>query len=530
MRIIVCENYEELSEKAAQIVASQVTLKPDSVLGLATGSTPIGLYNKLAKMYAEGKLDFSCVKTFNLDEYYPIKKTNTQSYDFFMQKNLFSKINIKRENTYIPNGETKNPQKECENYDNLIKANGGIDLQILGIGKNGHIGFNEPDATLNSMTHLTNLTEDTINANSRFFDSFEDVPKQALTMGIYNILTAKKIVLLANGASKRKVVSELISGGINTKIPATMLNAHPDVVLICDRDSYMGARMGVDVGGTNIKFAVVDNEKLIYKDSIKTPDTEEGVVDGICTQIERMKKDFDIKTVGIGIPGEVKDGLVSTDNAPFCNTPLEKMVKERTGICVSVDNDANCAAIGELVFGSTKDCDNIIIITIGTGIGGGIVMNRQICHSNHNMGEIGHMIIDGENGRPCPCGQIGCWEMYCSMTAFLKDAKGMAEKNPESILFKILKDDAITGEAVFKAIDEGCPVAKKVFDVYIRRLATGINSLVNIFGPDAIILAGGVTRQGENLLKPLKKLVKGDTRLEISTLQNDAGALGAAML
>ena len=244
MRIILCDNYEELSKKAAKIVASQITLKPDSVLGLATGSTPLGMYNELARLYRQKELDFSEVKTFNLDEYYPIKKKNKQSYDWFMRENLFSKINIKNENIHIPNGETGDPQKECCDYEKSIKANGGIDLQILGIGRNGHIGFNEPDATLNSFTHLTNLTENTIKANSRFFDSFDDVPKQALTMGISTILNAKKIILLASGASKRKVVSEFINGGINTSIPATMLKTHPDVVIICDRESYPEANPG----------------------------------------------------------------------------------------------------------------------------------------------------------------------------------------------------------------------------------------------------------------------------------------------
>ena len=269
MRIIICDNYDELSKKAAKIVASQITLKPDSVLGLATGSTPVGMYNELIKLYRHGELDFSEVKTFNLDEYYPIKKKNNQSYDYFMRENLFSKINIKNENIHIPNGETENPETECIEYEKQIKSSGGIDLQILGIGRNGHIGFNEPDATLNSFTHLTNLTENTIKANSRFFENEEEVPKKALTMGISTILNAKKIILLASGANKRKVVSELISGGINTNIPATMLKTHPDVVLICDRESYSGAKFGIDIGGTNIKMVTLALELTGSMDFIK---------------------------------------------------------------------------------------------------------------------------------------------------------------------------------------------------------------------------------------------------------------------
>ena len=179
MRVIVCDNYDEISEKAAKLVASQVILKPDCVLGLATGSTPIGLYNKLIELNKNGEIDFSEVTTFNLDEYYPIKKSNSQSYDYFMKEHLFSKVNIKPENTFIPNGETTDPEAECENYENLIEEKGGIDLQILGIGKNGHIGFNEPDEFLNSKTHVTKLTESTIEANSVFFGKAEDMPREA---------------------------------------------------------------------------------------------------------------------------------------------------------------------------------------------------------------------------------------------------------------------------------------------------------------------------------------------------------------
>lgn len=240
MRIIICENYEKMSKRAAKLVAAQVLLNPQSVLGLATGSTPVGMYNELISMYRAGELDFSQVKTFNLDEYYPIKRDNEQSYFKFMYKNLFSKINIDLYNIHFPDGETDNPVSECENYEKLIAQSGGIDLQILGIGQNGHIGFNEPDVNLNPYTHLTNLTENTIKANSRFFEAYDEVPRKALTMGIATILRAKKIILLASGLNKSRVVSELIKDGINTSVPATMLKAHPDAILICDRDAYSG--------------------------------------------------------------------------------------------------------------------------------------------------------------------------------------------------------------------------------------------------------------------------------------------------
>lgn len=532
MRVIVCENYGEMSAKAARLVAAQIMLKPDSVLGLPTGSTPVGMYNKLGEMCQRGDVDFSQVKSFNLDEYYPIKRDNEQSYYRFMYENLFSKINIDLKNTHIPNGETENPVLECENYEKMIKDSGGIDLQILGIGQNGHIGFNEPDANLNSCTHLTELTDSTIKANSRFFDSYDEVPKQALTMGIATTLSAKKIVLLASGANKSRVVSALLNGGINTSIPATMLKTHPDVVLICDRDAYSGARLGVDIGGTNIKFAVVDGGTVKHKCSIETADACEKIISDISLEIIRLTEKYNIKNVGIGTPGIMKEGCVTCANLPFDKTPLEKLISKKTGVSVCVDNDANCAALGEITFGNTTDCENIVLVTLGTGIGGGIIMDGQICHSNNNIGEIGHMIIQAENGKQCPCGQAGCWECYCSMTAFEESAEEYALANKDSILYNIYSENEnkLSGKLIFDAIDKGCPIANEVFDRFLNYLARGIESLANIFGPDAIVLAGGVTVQNDRLLEPLNKKLKKNVRIEISKLQGDAGALGAAML
>lgn len=240
MRVIVCDTYDELSAAGAKLIESQIMLKPNSVLGLATGSTPIGLYKKLVELNKNGEVDFSKVVTFNLDEYYPISPNNNQSYYYFMNEHLFNHINIDKNNTHIPNGETKTPDEECKNYEKLIEKAGGIDLQLLGIGQNGHIGFNEPDDNLNTSTHVTELTESTINANSRFFNDIAEVPTKALTMGISTILKSKKIILLASGKSKHNVVKELLTDDINTNIPATMLKVHRDVVLICDKEAYNG--------------------------------------------------------------------------------------------------------------------------------------------------------------------------------------------------------------------------------------------------------------------------------------------------
>ncbi len=238
MRVIVCENYEELSEQAAKIVSSQLIVKPNSILGLATGSTPVGLYQNLIEMNKKGEIDFSGVKTFNLDEYYPIKKSNDQSYDYFMKEQLFNHINIDKKNIDIPNGEAEDAKAECERYEKRLDEIGGVDLQILGIGQNGHIAFNEPDENLVAVTHLTGLTQSTIEANSRFFASADEVPKQALTMGMGSILKAKKIIILANGANKSAAVKELLDDNIKTSNPATMLKVHPDVTLICDKEAF----------------------------------------------------------------------------------------------------------------------------------------------------------------------------------------------------------------------------------------------------------------------------------------------------
>lgn len=238
MNFIICENYDEMSKKAAEIVAKQIKDKPDSILGLATGSTPIGLYKELIARCNSKEISFENIKSFNLDEYYPISKTNDQSYYYFMNENLFSHVNIKKENTDIPNGEVADPQKECADYEERISQSNGVDIQILGIGQNGHIGFNEPSEALIASTHLTGLTQNTIEANSRFFDSIDDVPKSALTMGIGTILKAKKIILLASGENKKDAIAALLNDEITSKVPATVLKLHNDVTVICDKAAY----------------------------------------------------------------------------------------------------------------------------------------------------------------------------------------------------------------------------------------------------------------------------------------------------
>ena len=234
MKFICGEDYAEMSLKAAEIIAEQVKTKPDCVLGLATGSTPIGTYKELIKGYENGDLDFSLVKTANLDEYRGLEKTNDQSYDYFMKDNLFNHININFENLNIPNGEKPDAEEECARYEAVVKALGGQDLQLLGMGHNGHIGFNEPADEFPKVTHCVDLQESTIQANKRFFEKVEDVPTQAYTMGIGTIMQAKKILVIASGADKAEIIKKAFFGPITPQVPASILQLHPDVTVVVD--------------------------------------------------------------------------------------------------------------------------------------------------------------------------------------------------------------------------------------------------------------------------------------------------------
>lgn len=238
MKVIVCNNKEEMSLAGAREIQECINQKPDCVLGLATGSTPLGMYENLCKMYKEGVLDFSKVKTFNLDEYCNLDVSDKNSYHTFMYENLFSKINVEKENIHIPDGESKDADKECIDYEKAIVEAGGIDLQVLGIGRNGHIGFNEPDQMLYKDTHVTDLTQTTIDDNARFFEKKEDVPTQAITMGMGTIMNARKIIVLANGEGKKDAIRALLSGKVTTQVPVSLLQLHTNVVLICDKEAY----------------------------------------------------------------------------------------------------------------------------------------------------------------------------------------------------------------------------------------------------------------------------------------------------
>lgn len=237
MKIIKAKDYTQMSRMAANIISAQVILKPDCILGLATGSTPIGTYDQLIEWYKKGDVDFSQVTTINLDEYKGLSPENDQSYRYFMNTHLFDHVNIDKSRTFVPNGLEADSEKACSDYDQIIAKSGGIDLQLLGLGNNGHIGFNEPDEAFAKGTHCVSLTQSTIDANARFFASLEDVPKEAYTMGIKTIMQAKKVLVVVNGRQKAGIVKEAFFGPVTPKVPASILQLHSDVTVVGDEEA-----------------------------------------------------------------------------------------------------------------------------------------------------------------------------------------------------------------------------------------------------------------------------------------------------
>ncbi len=238
MRIIRAKDYEDMSRKAANIISAQIIMKPECVLGLATGSTPIGAYARLVEWYQKGDLDFSGVTTVNLDEYKGLTKDNDQSYYYFMHHHLFGKVNVDPTRTFLPDGTEKDSAKACADYDQVIEKTGGVDLQLLGLGHNGHIGFNEPADEFKASTNCVDLTESTIRANQRFFASIDEVPRQAYTMGIGTIMHARKILVVVSGQDKAQIVKDAFFGTITPKVPASVLQLHQDVTVVADEAAF----------------------------------------------------------------------------------------------------------------------------------------------------------------------------------------------------------------------------------------------------------------------------------------------------
>ncbi len=234
MNILIYDNSHELNLKGAAFFEDMLSAKPDAVLGMATGSTPIGIYNELIRKYKSGIVDFSLARAVNLDEYIGLSSSDEQSYSYFMQRNLFSHINIRPGNCHIPNGIAEDVNAECSKYDEVIESLGGIDLQLLGIGHDGHIGFNEPADSFEKGTHLVELAEETISANARFFGNIEKVPRRAITMGIKGIMNARSILLVALGADKADIVHRALKGPINPHVPGSVLQLHPNLTVLLD--------------------------------------------------------------------------------------------------------------------------------------------------------------------------------------------------------------------------------------------------------------------------------------------------------
>lgn len=237
MEVKVFETYEEMSRHAARMIAERIKAKPNLVLGLATGSTPVGTYQELIRLHKEEGLDFSQVGSFNLDEYLGIAGDHDQSYRYFMNANLFDHINIDKANTRVPDGTAADPAASCRQYEDDIKAAGGIDFQVLGIGGNGHIAFNEPGSSRDSRTRVVDLDEGTVKDNSRFFDSIDDVPKQAISMGMATIMETKEVILLANKANKADAIVKTIEGPVTEEVPASLLQEHPNVTFMVEKEA-----------------------------------------------------------------------------------------------------------------------------------------------------------------------------------------------------------------------------------------------------------------------------------------------------
>ncbi|MBQ8081964.1 MAG: glucosamine-6-phosphate deaminase [Clostridia bacterium] len=238
MKIICAHDYQDMSRKAANIISAQVIMKPNCVLGLATGGTPLGMYAQLINWYNKGDIDFSEVTTINLDEYRGLPREHEQSYWYFMHKNFFEHINIRLDHVYVPDGANTDAEKACKEYDEIIHRFGGVDMQLLGIGVDGHIGFNEPGAAFELGTHCVDLAESTIEANKRFFASADEVPRQAYTMGIKTIMQARKVLLIANGKAKAKAMRTAFFGPVTPAVPASILQMHPDLTVVADEEAW----------------------------------------------------------------------------------------------------------------------------------------------------------------------------------------------------------------------------------------------------------------------------------------------------
>ncbi len=291
--------------------------------------------------------------------------------------------------------------------------------------------------------------------------------------------------------------------------------------------------IGVDIGGTDIKFGVVNsNGCILKKKKISTAKNTEKIIESIIEICDGFKEEYQISGIGVACPGYIIDGVVQNPgNLPFFKTPLCRLLSDATGLAVKVENDAQCAGLAEAKLGAGKDFSTMLMITLGTGVGGAIILDGKLFKGkNGGAGEVGHITLD-HNGQSCPCGKKGCFEQYASVTALINQTKETALKHSESILAKLCsKEDSVNGKTVFEAMDMGCSVAQTVYEKYITYLAEGIDSAVMLLQPDIVLLGGAISSEGERLLVPLNKKLKTDTYVKIAKLGGDAGIIGAAML
>ncbi len=291
-------------------------------------------------------------------------------------------------------------------------------------------------------------------------------------------------------------------------------------------------QLGVDLGGTDIKFGIVSGGEIVYKGKCPTPqDSAETIMDTIAEECLRLKKEYPFQSVGIGVPGWYIGEELYTDNLPFNGTLFVREMEKRLGMPVFSDNDANCAALGEILVGNGKDYQDMVLLTLGTGIGSGIIVDGKIVRGKGAAGELGHLIIDAVNGEACTCGQSGCWERYASASALVRQAEKAAKEHPESLLAKTYCEQGkMNGKLFFGALSSGCPVVETVFDAYLDKLVVGIQSIRKALDPEIFLLAGGTTAVGDVLLKPLQAKLGDEFNIKISVLQDDAGIFGAAGL
>lgn len=291
-------------------------------------------------------------------------------------------------------------------------------------------------------------------------------------------------------------------------------------------------RIGVDLGGTDIKFGVVDSDNnIVDKWIVPTPKGCDNITDTIAGKCREIMQSYDVTSVGIGTPGLIRHNRVTAFNLDLNAFPLSDVLTEKIGTPVKMSNDANCAALGESAEGAAKEASNCIVITLGTGVGGGIIIDNRIYEGAGSGGELGHMCIQ-HNGIPCSCGQKGCYEKYASATALIRYATEHAQANPDSILAKkyTANGSKLNGLMIFDSEREGCPVAKKVIDIYADYVACGINSYIFIFDPDMIVISGGISNAGDLLLDPIRAKIPFDIPLKAAQLKNDAGIIGASLL